>query len=281
MSGCLPWEPDTSCLPPGWNPDPNLWTDLQKNSIKIAQSILTRCTAGKIGLCEIRLRPCRPRCAESYGFSGCCGTGVGAGNLGIGFMPVLFGGRVYNVSCGCSGPCGCGPICEIALPGRVNSVTQVKIDGVVLDPSQYTVQNNRYLVRRGTAEGPANPCWPECQRLDLPDSEPGTWSVTYLRGLWDEGTAAAARRFMTILGGELAATCEKRTCRLPSRVTNVARDGVTYSILDDPTIFDRCRTGLPEVDMWLGSINPNGSRSGLKVMSPDLRPQRRQTYPAL
>lgn len=274
MSTCLPWEPDLTCLPSGWNPNPANWTAAQQTSLQVAQSILTRCTAGKIGLCEITLRPCRPRCSMQYGFG--CGNGVGAGNLGVGWAPVLWGGRVYNVSCGCSGPCGCGPICEIALPGRVHSVTEVKMDGAVVPSNQYTVQNKRYLVKLGSATGPATPCWPECQRLDLPDTEPGTWSVTYLRGTEPD---AAARRMFTIFAGELSASCEKRACRLPQRITNVVRDGVTYSILDDPTLFDKCRTGLPEVDMWLAAINPTGTRSGLKVMSPDRMPQRRQTWP--
>lgn len=223
-------------------------------------------TAGKIGLCSITLRPCRRYCAESYGF-----RPSSPNNLGVGWVPMLIGGRVFNIGCGCGGPCGCGPICEVKLQGRVHSITEIKIDGVIVSPSTYTVQAPNLLVRTAGAG-----CWPECQALDKPDTEPGTWSVTYLRGTAPD---AAASRMVTTLAAELQAPCEKRACRLPARVSSIVRDGVTYTILDDLSAFDKGRTGIPEIDMWIAAINPYGARSGLKVYSPDLPQHRRQVWP--
>lgn len=262
---CQPWPPDLTCLPPGWNLDPLQWTAQQQASFAIAQKLLTRMTAGKIGLCEIVLRPCRKFCAELQGFN------FPVSNLGVGWVPLLVGGRVVNVGCGCGGPCGCGPICEVRLQGKVYQVTQVKVDGVVVPAADYTVQAPNLLVRRG-----GTGCWPECQKLDLPDTEAGTWSVTYLRGTPPD---VAASRFVTQLAGELSAPCEKRPCNLPRRVTSIVRDGVTYTLLDDLSIFDKGRTGIPEIDMWIAAINPYGARSGLKVYSPDLPQHRRQIWP--
>lgn len=264
---CDAWPVDTTCLPAGWATNPDDWTPLQKNSFVIAQRLLTRFTAGRVGLCTVKLRPCRRFCAMEQGWN------FPVNSLGVGWVPMLIGGRVWNIGCGCGGPCGCGPVCEVKLQGRIgpDAAMVVKVDGVVIDPSEYFVQAPNLLVRRG-----GTGCWPECQHLDQPDTEPGTWSVTYKKGAKPQADAARAA---TQLAAELSAPCEKRACSLPKRVSSVVRNDVTYTLLDDLSIFDKGRTGIPEIDLWIASINPYGTRQGLKVSSPDLPQARRQVYP--
>ena len=93
---------------------------------------------------------------------------------------------------------------EVNLTGYpVIEVELVKIDGVVIPAAEYTLRNNRTLVRiRPTAE--SNPTqrwgWPTSQINDLPDTQPGTFSVTFTFGqaaprmAWFAALALAERR---------------------------------------------------------------------------------------
>lgn len=55
--------------------------------------------------------------------------------------------------CACKGECGCGPLCELRLPGPVADITEVKIDGRVLEPdTEYRVDDFSKLVLLGLWE---------------------------------------------------------------------------------------------------------------------------------
>ena len=54
----------------------------------------------------------------------------------------------------------------------------------------------------------------------------------------------------------LAATTGDTKCRLPRNVTRVNSQGVSYEVFNPNSIYDSGKTGLPEVDMWLASVNP-------------------------
>lgn len=51
--------------------------------------------------------------------------------------------------------------------------------------------------------------------------------------------------------------CGGGKCRLPRRVQTVSRQGVTYQMVDPTDIYRDGLTGLPEVDIWIASVNPN------------------------
>lgn len=70
-------------------------------------------------------------------------------------------------------------------------------------------------------------------------------------------------------------------CSLPSRVTTVARQGVTYTILDQQDFIADLRTGLYPVDLFLKSVNPSGALRKARVFSPDIKRGRRYTPKAL
>lgn len=154
--------------------------------------------------------------------------------------------------------CGCTPLSRALLPGYpVTSIVEVKIDGVVLDESEYRLDEYRWLTRMADADG--NPqWWPGCQRLDLPDTEPGTWSCTYVHGVSPPalGVRAAAQ-----LGAEIYKACSGGECALPAGTRQVTRAGVTIQkapFVAWAQIDGRWATGLTAVDMFLSAYNPSG-----------------------
>jgi hypothetical protein len=229
-------------------------------ALDVATEVLWRATGRRFGLCEITVRPCMTPCVQA-GMPAYPTPGGGP------FSPVMRDGYWLNIACGsCGGDCHCGTLCEIALPGPVDQIVSVRLDGVVLDPSQYLVTDHRMLVRTGAD------CWPTCQDLTLPDTEAGTWSVTYLQGIPvpPGGRAAAAA-----LACELGKACAGVSgCRLPKRVQSITREGVTMAFLDPMDFMSDGLTGLYEADLWIRSVNPRGLAQGARVYSPDRRPPR-------
>jgi hypothetical protein len=158
-------------------------------------------------------------------------------------------------------PLGLMPVAEVTLGGfPVVAVSEVKLDGVVLvQGTDYRVDDYRTLVRLADANGMPR-VWPAYQRMDLPDTEVGTWSVTFTYGV---APPAMGRRAAAFLACELAKACSPETfgdgtCQLPERVTTIARQGVTAVVLDPFSFLEKGRTGLYQVDLFLAAANPGG-----------------------
>lgn len=216
------------------------------------------------GTCEATVRPCADSC-------GCWGGGqllpspIGEWH----WLPVE--GR-WGLWPDCVTLCGCGLESRVLLSGYpVTEITEVRIDGDVVDPSGYELVRNRWLTRLADADG--NPQgWPGCQRLDLPDTEPGTFAVDYEHGITppESGVRAAAQ-----LACEIFKACDNRLageCQLPANVTQVIRQGITYDF--STWGFDQAtrswRTGLSLVDAFLNSVNPTGARRRSSVWTPSM-----------
>lgn len=167
-------------------------------------------------------------------------------------------------SCGCGthDSCGCGGLSQLTMPGKaVLGIFEVKLDGEVLDPSEYRVDDNKRLVRLG------NERWPCCQDLGLADTEPDTFSVSYAFGrVPPEAGLQAARE----LACELYKGALTGDCALPKRVTSVSRQGMSMVVLDPFNFFDKGRTGLYMVDLFLAAVNPGKSQRPVVVRSPDV-----------
>ncbi len=187
---------------------------------------------------------------------------------------------------GRTGLCGCNrtdrAVCrsvpEITLGGSypITSVVQILVDGAVLNPARYRVDDNFWLVRLPDADG-TRPGFPCCNDQVLASTEPDTWQVTYTFGsLPDSGGVKAAAS----LGCQLYLACEPETtggCRLPQRVTHLSRQGVDITVLDPLDLFEQGRTGLPEVDLWIQSVNPGKISRRATVLSPDAPRRVRRT----
>lgn len=222
---------------------------IAQRCVDTAAEVLYGLSGRRFGLCELTVRPCRTECCAPCDMAGPRWT------------PVLVGGQWTNVACGrCGDTCSCTKVCEVLLPGPIASVTEVKLDGVIVPPAEYRVDNARTLVRIG--EG----CWPTCQDMNLEDTEPGTWSVTYLRGL---PVPAGGQNAFAELACELFKACDDDDkCRLPKRVTSISREGVSM-VLDPMTFMTEGKTGLYAVDLWLHTVNPQARTRSAGVYSVD------------
>lgn len=261
---CATWPLVQECLPDCWTADPAGWTPLQRWAVMAAAAILRRLTAGVFNTCPITIRPCRRNCPpERYRYLG--------DPLGLPWQPAMLDGKVYNLTCGvCRDTCGCSAISEVILDPPAYSIMQVKVDGKVLPYTAYRVDDWRRLVRLDGGS------WPECQKIDRPDTEPDTWSVTYWTGTPPDPGAWFA---LTDLAVEFWKACQGKECALGVNVRQVARQGITYDV---DTVYESIRegrTGLKRVDLWIYSVNPHGLRRRMSVYSPDIVHGRRTTWP--
>lgn len=251
---CGPWPLDPSCCP-DWPQNPDQWSDGQRAAAEIATDVLWRLTAGRYGLCEEVIRPCRDDCTIHS-------------TEGL-LHPVVEAGRWYNRPCGC-GPagCSCTPLCTVTLPGPVHSVLTVHQDGQVVPADAYVLHRTATGGRLVRTDGG---CWPTCQRLDLPDTEPGTLSVSYLRGL---EVPAAGRRAAGQLACEIAKLCSGAPsgCALPAGTKTVTREGVAYEIVPPGDWPETLKAHLPQAWAWVQLVNPQQVRQFGAVFSLDLPP---------
>ena len=109
--------------------------------------------------------------------------------------------------------------------------------------------------------------WPSCQILDLPDTEDGTFSVTYRYGQdppvsGQHAAAALACEFYRACGGG-GGTGD---CDLPQTAVRVTRQGVSIdkTVAVDWFLERRgirgWKTGILAVDGFLNSVNPDTMR---------------------
>lgn len=158
----------------------------------------------------------------------------------------------------------------------VNEISEVKIDGVVIPPDEYELRAQRHLVRLRTS-ATAVPTeiwgWPYTQVQDLPDTEEGTFSVTYTYG---QDPGSMGRVACTALAVYLVLPQLGDVTQFPERVVTINRQGTTVQIASPIDMIAKGQTGIEEVDLWVLSVNPNKRRRQALVFSPD-RPSTRRT----
>ena len=95
--------------------------------------------------------------------------------------------------------------------------------------------------------------------------DPNTFRATWAYG---RPVPAGGRRAATLFATEIAKLCvDDRTCQLPQRVTNISREGVSYTILDSMNMIAEGRTGLSLVDLWL-TADTRGRRAKPGIFAP-------------
>lgn len=235
------WPVDRSCLPDAGPNEVDIQQQVDAENLAVA--VLWALSGRQFGVCPVLARPCRQPChglLNDYGYA--------APSFGTPWLPVWDGTNWRNISC------GCGPKCSWVSPNVVHlvssgqpiqSIEEVVIAGEVLDPSQYRLEGD--LLYRVGAD------WPH-QDLTKPLDEPGTWSVTYLRG---NPPPPGTAKLVGLLAQEFLAACRGGKCRLPRRVRSVTRQGVSYDMIDPTDIYAAGKTGIPEIDLWLAAVNPH------------------------
>jgi hypothetical protein len=236
----------------------------------LAWSTIATLSAWQISTCPITVRPCTARCADagiwqSSSVGGSTGT-LGSGSV-AGFNPHINESGIWVNSCGhTQNGCSCTSLCEAILPGPVGAIEKVLVDGIVLPKSAYRVDNTNRLVR--TDGG----CWPTCQDFASSGTAYGFF-VTYWRGV---APNAMTRYAAGVLAGEFLKACLGNECRLPTGVTSVTRQGMSFMIAGG--LFESGKTGIREVDAVIGIYNPYALTAPPVVTSPDARPARMTTW---
>lgn len=243
---------------PDWATFP---AEVQSSAQDYAATILWAATGRVFGLCEVSVRPCgMKRCddgGEFYGYDWSGGT----------WTPYIFNGTWFN--CACPGICCCDPRCQVRLMGPVNSIVEVTIGGIAVDPSAYRVDDNHWLVRTD------GECWPICADMDSDDGT-NVFVVTYLRG---DPVPQSLLRAASTLACEWGKACVGGDCRLSNRVTSLARNGIQIDMVPPDDLLENGMTGLWEVDTVLRAFNPAGLTHRMKIYAPELRVPRTVTTP--
>jgi len=162
--------------------------------------------------------------------------------------PSLIGGNIYNLPRFTVG--------QRNLRLRqtpVRAVSAVHYQGRTLDPSEYTLRNNSYLVRQNALPWVMDPV------NDL--------SVTYSYGT---PPPAAGKRAAIRLANELILSdMGSQACALPERISSVARQGVSYTIMDPQEFISNGKVGIYEIDLFLAAVNPSKAKKRPKVFLAD------------
>ena len=256
VQGPCAWTIDTGCVP-GWD---TATAEDRERATEWATFILDALTGHQFAQCPVTVRPCGPRCSMPTGYTTWPVASPAQGDPGPWMTPYILDGAWRNCSCG--GGCSCLPACRVDLGVPVAEITEVRVNGLVLTESAYQLQG-QFLVRVDGGE-----CWPSCQDTATPDTEDGTFSVTYRPGrmLPVAGQIAAGK-----LAGEFLKACAGSSCALPAQISSLSRQGVDVEFVDPATVFENGRTGIHEVDLFITAVNPTGMRRRSRVMSPDVR----------
>ena len=227
------WEPDPACLGDEWE---ELTEEVKDRALMLATSSLQALTLNRVGTCPITIRPCpveRP--------------------CGCEWNPHPIRPGEWLNACGCRTARYCKPISEVDIDGPIGYIDSIKVDGqeLTLDNGDWRIDDGHLLVWQGTGTSPI----PETQDLNKPDSEVGTWSITYSKSYPVLGDARLAVAYLAM---EFAQACiPQAACSLPRGVTSVVRNGVTFSI--EAGLFPNGLTGLEIVDQFILKWAPAGS----------------------
>lgn len=253
-SACAVWATvDDICSPCD---DYDFPTSLLEDSLVVASDVLFELSGRQFpGSCSDTVRPCARRTPDD--------SFPNREVIAYGWTPYYYPWS----GCGCnsSSRCSCAGLSQLTLGAYpITSITEVKVDGVVLDPSAYDVHDYRYLVRIDGEN------WPCCQDLTLDSDQDNTFEVSFTYGTLPPSPGVRAA---TDLACQLALSCSPETvgeCTLPQRVTSITRQGVTMVVLDPFDFLEDGRTGVYTVDLFLKTYNPNGLRRPAQVISPDI-----------
>lgn len=230
-------------------------------AVRWATSVMNARTGRQFGPCEVTVRPCMKMACNG------AGSWLWQGWNGSLWTPYIWNGTWFN--CFCGDVCCCEPRCQVQLAGPVNSIIEVTIGGVVVDPDTYRVDNYQWLVREG------GECWPQCPNMDNASGGDGVWEVTYTRGRpvpQDvlEAAAILACEYVKFCAGDVS-------CRLNSRVTSLVRQDVAMQFVAPETMLSLGLTGIAIVDDIISAYNPAGLKYPPRVFSSATNPWPRQT----
>jgi len=121
--------------------------------------------------------------------------------------------------------------------------------GTLLDPSEYSLRNSSYLVRKNSLPWVLDPM--------------NELEITYTYGT---PPPAAGKRAAIRLANELILSdMGSGACALPERISSVSKQGVSYTIMDPQEFISNGKVGIYEIDLFLASVNPTKAKKRPKV----------------
>jgi hypothetical protein len=164
--------------------------------------------------------------------------------------PELRYGIITNRVGGICGGCGCTHLLRLR-GGPVLSVASLKIGETTLDLADYDIYDYSFVAA-------PNRCWGLCDDA----------TVTYTFGAQPPALGRIAAKAMA--DQYVMAMVGDEECALPQRVTQISRQGMSWTLLDPQDFLDKGRTGIYQVDLFLTTVNPDGARLRSRVFSPDM-----------
>lgn len=147
------------------------------------------------------------------------------------------------------------------------SIESVTIDEEVIDPINYRIDDQKWLVRTDCCP------WPMCGC---------TCDNFVVQFTFGEAPPQIGADAALILAAEMyrAMTPGVSDCRLPARLTSITRQGVSMALIDPMDFMDKGLTGIYQIDMFIMSYNPAKQIKKPMVWSPDvINSGRRPTWP--
>lgn len=233
-------------------------------ALDVASELLWMNSGRRYGTCTVTVRPVEREWAQTLGILQWPWLTAYMASFNPFMWPRFW---MLPMPCGMGCGAGCGHMSSHRADLRkspVRSIERVLIDGQVLPPSAYRVDNFRYLVRLDGAQ------WPRRQRIDADDSQAGTWSVTFTYGRTPPRSGVLAAG---VFARELALAIQGKKCSLPDRITTLSRQGVQAQMIPLNEYMNQGRTGIRLVDDFLIAVNRNGLSSRAKVYRADAGPR--------
>ena len=169
---------------------------------------------------------------------------------GMQVYPMLREGEITNGVLGLCGTCGCEHTIRLR-GGPVRKVIDIHSGDDLVPLDDIAIYDYSYITA-------VNKCWGTCGDLE----------VTYEYGTPPPAMGRIAAR--DLAQQYILAMTDADECALPQRVTQISRQGVSWTLLDPQDFLDSGRTGLYTVDLFLRTTNPDRARLRSRVFSPDL-----------
>jgi len=177
-------------------------------------------------------------------------TLANSGN-GARVYPTVWDGKIINQIGGCCSTCGCPHL--IRLRGvPVLSVQALSVGGRSFTDDEIALFDYSY-VAAGTGR-----CWSSCDDVE----------ISYTYGSPPPAMGQVAAR--ALANEYVWAVTDDDRCALPQRITQISRQGESWTLLDPQTFLSEGLTGIYRVDLFLRTVNPDRARMRARVFSPDI-----------